>query len=414
MVAAMTSRSAAWRRVFVALSTAVAAGAVAGASPAAAAAPRLSAQIDAALAGSSARTVGVRIEVSGLGVVTSRSAFAPLPPASTQKSFVALTALDVLSPARRIRTSVRGPSVSSGGIIRGPLVLVGRGDPTLSSADLGELAARLRARGVRTVTGGLYGDDSLFDRVRTAPGWKASFMPGESGPLSALVVDRNQWRWDAAYLRDPVVGNVGRFRAALTKAGISVRGPDRRGTPLSATRLLVSHDSQPVSSLVSAMLKNSDNLAAELLVKALGATRGLGTTATGLVVVREHLRSLGVPIGTLADGSGLSAYDRATPAGEVALLRAAESSSSGSALRRSMPVGCVDGTLKRRFCGTFGSGRVFAKTGTLDFVRVLSGYTSTRSGRRVWFSFMLTGCTNGLACRTAIDRAVVALASYPG
>jgi D-alanyl-D-alanine carboxypeptidase len=57
---------------------------------------------------------------------------------------------------------------------------------------------------------------------------------------------------------------------------------------------------------------------------------------------------------------------------------------------------------------------VFAKTGTLDYVRVLSGYTTTRSGRQVWFSFMLSGCSNGLACRGAIDRAVVALASYAG
>ncbi|MDQ1709111.1 MAG: hypothetical protein QOG49_496 [Frankiaceae bacterium] len=410
----MTRRSRPLRHAATAVLTAVAACLWAGAAPASASASDLSVRVDAALAGSSARTVGVRVEVSGLGVVTSRNGFAALPPASTQKMSVALTALNVLSPSSRIRTSVRGPAVGSDGVIRGPLVLVGGGDPTLSSSDLAALAAGLRARGVRIVTGGLYGDDSLFDRVRTAPGWKPSFMPGEAGPLSALVVDRNQWRWDAGYLRDPVAGNVGRFRAALTRAGISVRGTDRRGTSPAATRLLAFHDSAPMSTLVSSMLKNSDNLAAELLVKRLGATRGVGTTAGGLRVIREHLGSLGVAMGAAADGSGLSSYDRESPAESVALLRGAEGSRTGSTLRRSMSVGCVDGTLKTRFCGTVAARRVFAKTGTLDYVRVLSGYTTTRSGRQVWFSFMLSGCSNGLACRGAIDRAVVALASYAG
>jgi D-alanyl-D-alanine carboxypeptidase/D-alanyl-D-alanine-endopeptidase (penicillin-binding protein 4) len=414
MVVAMCFRSAAVRRVTAVLVAGVALAVGAAAAPAAAAGAGLSAQVDAALAGSSARTVGVRVEVSGLGVITSRSAFAAMAPASTQKSFVALTALNVLSPASRIRTSVRGPSVGSDGVVRGPLVLVGGGDPSLSSAHLGELAAQLRARGVRIITGGLLGDDSMFDQLRTAPGWKSSFLPGESGPLSALVVDRNEWRWDAAYLRDPLGGNLDRFRAVLAKAGISVRGADRRGRSRLATRLLAWHDSAPVSSLVTSMLKNSDNMAAELLVKRLGATRGLGTTPAGLRVVREHLASIGVAMGPASDGSGLSAYDRQSAAGEVALLRAAEASVTGSTLRRSMSVGCVDGTLKHRFCGTSGSGRVFAKSGTLDFIRVLSGYTTTRSGRRVWFSFMLNGCRNGLACRAAIDRAVVTLASYDG
>ena len=34
------------------------------------------------------------------------------------------------------------------------------------------------------------GDESFFDKLRTAPGWKASFYIEESPPLSALVVDR--------------------------------------------------------------------------------------------------------------------------------------------------------------------------------------------------------------------------------
>jgi D-alanyl-D-alanine carboxypeptidase/D-alanyl-D-alanine-endopeptidase (penicillin-binding protein 4) len=126
------------------------------------------------------------------------------------------------------------------------------------------------------------------------------------------------------------------------------------------------------------------------------------------------MSALGVPVGTFADGSGLSSLDRQTPSGEVALLRAAARTTVASGFKSSLARACVDGTLANRMCGTAAAGRVWAKTGTLDYVRVLSGYTSTRSGRTVWFSFMLSGCDNGLSCRNAIDRAVAAIAGFTG
>ena len=57
--------------------------------------------------------------------------------------------------------------------------------------------------------------------------------------------------------------------------------------------------------------------------------------------------------GTGTDGSGLSSYNRQTPAAQVQLLHAAEQSTvAAAAFRRALPIACHDGTLKTRMCNT--------------------------------------------------------------
>jgi D-alanyl-D-alanine carboxypeptidase len=86
------------------------------------------------------------------------------------------------------------------GELPGALWLVGGGDPYLSKASLRRLARSVRESGITTVAGGVRLDDLRYDARRTAAGWKPVFMPGQSGPLSALAVDANRWRRDAAFL----------------------------------------------------------------------------------------------------------------------------------------------------------------------------------------------------------------------
>lgn len=367
-------------------------------------------QVLGALRNGSASTRAVEVHVRGLGVVVRSNATVPLRPASTQKLFMAVATL-LGDAGRPLRTEVRGFGAVSGGRLAGDLVLRGSGDPSLSGRDLVGLARAVRRHGIRVVRGGLWGDDTLFDRGRRAPGWKADFVPGESGPLSALVVDRNGWRSDRGYLHNPVPANLAQFRRALSAAGVRVVGASRVGRPSHGTRLLAVHHSRPVRALVRHALKVSDNMYAEQLLKVLGATKGNGSTPGGLAVARAAARSMGARPVRMVDGSGLSAYDRQTAAGEVALLEGASRTRAAWTLRWSLPIGCHDGTLVHRFCGTRAAGRVWAKTGTLDRVRTLSGYTVTRTGRLVTFSVLLSGVRDMHAAQVAIDRAVVAMAS---
>ena len=375
------------------------------------AADALGRSVGTALAASGARTIAASVEVEGYGGVYRRNSGAAVPPASTQKSFTGLSVLLALGPKARLRTEVAATAVPQDGLLAGHLWLVGGGDPYLSSAQLAALAAQVEAAGVTTVAGDLLLDDSRYDSRRSAAGWRASFVPSQSGPLSALALDANRWRADRAFLADPALPAAVRFRDLLKAAGVTVTGAVRRAPrPAEATTLAL-HESATVEALVSRVLKASDNFAAELLLKELGRTvRADGSSAGGIVASRQVLGPLGVPVGAGADGSGLSSLDRQTPAGQVALLRAGRRSPVAASFRAALPVGCVDGTLKKRLCGTVAAGRVQAKTGTLSGVRTLAGYTTTARGRVVTFAFQLSGATDGARALRAIDRAVVLLA----
>jgi D-alanyl-D-alanine carboxypeptidase/D-alanyl-D-alanine-endopeptidase (penicillin-binding protein 4) len=111
-------------------------------------------------------------------------------PASNTKLVVTIVANALLGPDFTVHTSVYATGPVDQGILQGDLVLYGRGDPTFSvhcyRADtsqasacdssafthLDQLAAQLRARGVRTVAGDLVGDGSYFSGPLIHPDWQ--------------------------------------------------------------------------------------------------------------------------------------------------------------------------------------------------------------------------------------------------
>ncbi|HEY6443807.1 MAG TPA: D-alanyl-D-alanine carboxypeptidase/D-alanyl-D-alanine-endopeptidase [Candidatus Acidoferrales bacterium] len=158
--------------------------------------------------------------------------------------------------------------------------------------------------------------------------------------------------------------------------------------PANAT-ILVEHISQPLSQIVCVTNKESQNLHAELLLRAVGRERtGVGSTAAGLQVERAFLKAAGVADGDvlLSDGSGLSPGDLVTPRAMVTLLRYAAMQRWGRDFISSLPVAGVDGTLQYRMNKLAASGRIEAKTGEIEHTRALSGYATTMRGERVVFA----------------------------
>ncbi len=375
------------------------------------AASELGARVNAALSTSGAATVAAAVEVDGLGTVLRRDAAHQLPPASTQKSFVSAAALLRLGTGSRFVTEIATSGPPRAGVVAGDLWLVAGGDPYLTTAGLRALARSVKAAGVTRVTGVLRLDDSRYDAKRRAQGWEADWVPKESGPLSALAVDKNAYRTDSAFLSDPAIPGAVKLRDLMRAEGISIGTVTRQRRPAGATTL-ASAVSGPMSAVTRRLLKDSDNFAAEQLLKEVGrVVTGKGTSLDGLAAVRSVLAELGVKAGAGADGSGLSSLDRQNPDSQVALLRALDAAPVAAAFRASLPIACRDGTLKERMCGTAAEGRLSAKTGTLTGVRCLAGYTTTRSGRVVRFAFQLTGVRDGRRARAAIDRAAATLAA---
>jgi D-alanyl-D-alanine carboxypeptidase/D-alanyl-D-alanine-endopeptidase (penicillin-binding protein 4) len=359
--------------------------------------PASAADPSAAELGAALRAPGVRAGLTGAVVVDlddgssvfARNASKSLVPASTEKLTVALAALDELGPRFRTSTIVLGDGVRDGSVWRGDLVLKGFGDPSLHGDDLGRLAALLRGRGIRAVSGRVLGDESFFDRRRTAPGWKPSYYKTESAPLSALIVDR---AWLNGRQRDePALAAATRFTRVLEKQGVKVAGRPRLGAAGSTAVTLARVSSPPLAQLVDYMDTESDNFLAEMLLKLLGARAGAGgTTAAGAQVVREVLAERGVPLAgvRIVDGSGLSRLDRLTARALAALLLSAWNDRAlKTPFVRSLAVAGVNGTLEDRMTRGPARGVVRAKTGTTDRSSALAGYAGSGYG----FAILMNG-----------------------
>ena len=338
---------------------------------------------------SRAKTGAVALDLRSGRVVYGTHGTRSLEPASNQKLAVSVAALQRLGPGYRIPTEVLGTGSLAGTTWRGHIYLKGYGDPTLTRATLWTLARAVRNQGIRRVTGRVFGDESYFDRRRTASGWRSSWYKIESPPLSALVVDRA--RYDGRTVDEPALLAARLFRRSLRAAGVAVRRTAAvRAAPRTAV-YLTRIRSRTTGGLVRKMNKMSDNFTAEVLVKHLGARfRGAGTTAAGMGVVRRVLDGRGVPLAgvRLSDGSGLSLYNRFTAR---ALMRLLTSAWQDAVVRRplvaSLPIAGVDGTLEDRMRRGPARGRVRAKTGTTSGASSLSGYV----GSRYVFSILQNG-----------------------
>ena len=340
-------------------------------------------QLDRALRSpyvSSSLTGAIALDLTDGSRIYGHNATLSLRPASNEKLVVALAALDRLGPDFRIATDVLGEGALVDGVWQGRVVLKGYGDPSLSRLDLERFAASLKAAGITAITGNVVGDESFYDSLRTAPGWKPSYFKEESPPLSALIVNRGKVR--GVTVDNPALAAARAFRRELIEAGIAVPGSAKRGLAGTETTRLGRRFSGDLSRLVGRMNLISDNFYAEMLLKQLGArVRGAGTTADGARVARQELKERGVPLDgvRIIDGSGLSSQDRLTARAIVAILISGWSDPViKNAFVTSLPVAGVSGTLEDRMTTWPAYGRVRAKTGTTSTSSALSGYVRTR------------------------------------
>lgn len=375
-----------------------------------AASPQLAAALGRALAAPGidpARTSALVVDLRTGAVVYSDDAERPLLPASTEKLAVALAALRLLGPAYRFRTDVVASGELADRTWRGNVFLVGRGDPTLAQSDLDALARDVASWGIERIEGRILGDEGRFDARRDAPGWKTSYVGVESRPLSALSVAGVRVRG----ANGSAVAAARAFRAALARRGVEVTGRAGTGRAPEDGVPLAADLSEPLAVVVRALNRQSDNFAAELVLKELGAAvAGRGTTAAGARVTRRALEEAGVPLAgvRLADGSGLSARDRLTANALVTILRTGASDPFvEDAFVTSLAVAGVSGTLEKRLDRRATRGRVIAKTGTTGAASTLAGFVR----RRYAFAIMQNGAPVPYwTARAAQDRFVTLLA----
>ncbi len=365
-------------------------------------------------------------------IIESRSPIRPMPPASTAKAPTAIYALDRLGIDHRFATRLvaTGPIVN--GRIEGDLVLQGSGDPVLDSDALGELAAALKAAGVREATGHLLVDDSAlpsipsidadqpdhvgynpaigglnlnFNRVhfewkKGSAGYEVTmearalkYRPGvqiarmeivdRKGPVYTYEDRDGVDRWSVARkalgregarwlpVRRPAEYAAEVFRTLARSHGIQLRFGGR-GRAEDGT-VLAEWLSPRLGSMLREMLDYSTNLTAE--VAGLSASAQTGpppeTLSTSAARMNGWLNArLDARRPAFIDHSGLGYDSRITP---VDMARVLTRGDGLEPLLENVRVEDAGVTVR-------------AKTGTLNFVSALAGYMTPPGGRALAFA----------------------------
>ena len=241
-------------------------------------------------------------------------------------------------------------------------------------------------------------------------------VPLGSGPVVRSVAVVNPTLFFAQSLKD-----------ALAARGINASGPAADFDDVAAEiaahggpgmpRVLVATQSPPLSDIATVMMKVSQNLYAETLLKTIGAARGgLGTVAAGETVLKGLLKAWGVADDAYVaiDGSGLSRYNYVTAETMVAVLEHMyRDPRHRDAFIATLPIAGRDGTISTRLRKTHAEGNAVAKTGSIANVRSLSGFVKTRDGEMLVFSILANDFVIPSATITWIaDVAVETLANF--
>lgn len=393
-------------------------------------------------------------------------------PASNMKILTSATALVQLGPAYRYRTTFAARGPVTDGTLSGDLLVIGRGDPSVSDHMMGDamiplrlIADSLAGRGIRRVSGRVVAAGNAFPGEVFGYGWTYDdFESSYSAPIDELLFNegfsvahvrggerpgdpaqidvtpaktfpriRNEVRTVAA-TRDSVRGRrrgvvarkdsttwdeilsgdiaahdtatielthhapddayVAAFGEALRDRGIAV--DDGITDTLARIDTLATLSSPPLSDILNALLKPSQNQMAEMLFRTIALEKyGTGRTDSASAAVRAQLAAWGAAPNEsiVRDGSGLSRYDYVTPRTLVRILDAMRRAPTFAVYYDALPIAGRDGTIRGRMRGTPAENNVHAKTGTVAQSRSLSGYVTTADQHMLVFSFLSNNFT---------------------
>jgi serine-type D-Ala-D-Ala carboxypeptidase/endopeptidase (penicillin-binding protein 4) len=384
-------------------------------------------------------------------------------PASTLKLLTAISALSYLGPNFTFDTKLLTEKNTQiyNGTLAGNLYIKFSGNPSFSLNDLQKMFTHLKKYKITKVTGDVIIDDTAIDQSTWTQGrnrndkvlcfaapatatiinrncFSLNLLPKRHNKPAIITVNRslgviidnhvttnrykhtsldvkpvtlssnhylvsgylkpNKTRSIAIALQKPNLASLNILRTFLSKNHIAYRRLHHGKSP-DDFRLLVENNSPPLSILVRYMLKKSDNLIADSLLKKLGE-QYFGTQGTwdnGQRAIRTILKRKAqinfAPI-SLVDGSGLSLNNRINPNAFIQLLRYVYLAHPDHQLFfQALPRSGLDGTLKNRMGSV--PDRVHAKTGSLRGVSGLVGYIRTTNNHLLAFSILINDLKPG-------------------
>ncbi|NDJ88720.1 D-alanyl-D-alanine carboxypeptidase/D-alanyl-D-alanine endopeptidase [Mycolicibacter kumamotonensis] len=344
----------------------------------------------------------------------------PMQPASTNKVLTAAAALLALDLGTRVTTRVIT------GDQPGVVVLVGGGDPTLSTADVGQdtwyrdaarisdLADQIRRSGVTPTE--VQVDTSAFSGPSMAPGWDPEDIDGgDIAPIESVMVDGGRIQPTTVESRRSLTPALDAGQALAAALGVDT---DKVSIATSSVtgRELASVSSAPLVVRLGEMMNASDNVMAECIAREVAAAMGRPRSFAGAVdAVTNRLATAHIAVSgaTLMDASGLSVDDRLSARTLDAVVQAAAGPDQPELrpLLDMLPVAGGSGTLSERFLnpktGRGAAGWLRAKTGSLTRTNALAGIVTDRDRRVLTFAFISNDA--GPTGRIAIDALAAVL-----
>jgi D-alanyl-D-alanine carboxypeptidase/D-alanyl-D-alanine-endopeptidase (penicillin-binding protein 4) len=236
--------------------------------------------------------------------------------------------------------------------------------------------------------------------------------PGDSARRRAntLVARKDSTSWDVILTgtlaaRDTAVIEVthhnatdaylAAVREALADRGVSF--DDQPTDTLARVDTIATLTSPPLSEILKALMKPSQNQIAEMLFRTTALEKsGAGRPDSARAIVERQIASWGAAVpqeAVVRDGSGLSRYDYISPQTVVRILDAMKKAPTFGVFYDALPIAGVDGTIRNRMKGTPAENNVHAKTGSVAQSRSLSGYVTTADRHMLIFSFLSNNWT---------------------
>lgn len=424
------------------------------------AAPAAAAALD--FAGSGAAQIAILVtDVSGRKTLAAVNPDMAMIPASITKCITSATVLSAMAPDSIpfvTRVDMLG-RIDGSGCLHGTILVRGVADPTLGSSHfpenaglIAEITEALRQRGVSAVDGvieiaepdGYYGAGLSWEVEDIGEEYGAglfgfnwrdntfTFAPADGlcetaqGDLECRIVEnaasnavirgvesdvvtiyrKKQSKMPGRVVTtmwDPAECFITELTDSLKASGIEIRYSD--AAPAGDTVNLVNRRSPAVSEILGSLMRRSDNLYAEGMLRV-----AAGTSCSLDSALSSQKRLIMQMSGCdryfeLKDGSGMSRKNRFSPRIMAGVLSAMQRGVSGGEYLKLFPVCGKDGTVARMLRDTRLAGRARLKSGSMGGVLCYAGYVCAKGSDRP--EYIAVVMVNGFFCPTSEVRKAI-------
>ena len=183
----------------------------------------------------------------------------------------------------------------------------------------------------------------------------------------------------------------GAFKKIWMDSGGTINGHYKRRKKSKMNALIAHMDSEELNSVLRLILKESDNMASRNVFLSFAEKSYQTNLRNTRKAVYKSMKNNDVQwhnLNFIENGSGLSRKTRLKPESVMGLLKKIDQETKFLEIKSMLPVSGIDGTLKNIYRSETLRGQMKLKTGTLNGVRCLAGFITSKTGKKYRFVFM--------------------------